>query len=217
MLGRGRLRHCDLPNRLELTLTSALLLSGGMDSIAVAFWKRPALAITVNYGQRPAEAEIEAAGAVARALSVEHAVLSIDCSSIGSGDLAGRPELRIAPVKEWWPYRNQLLVTLAAAHALSRGISTLLIGTVASDSVHADGTPQFVKLLSTLMEMQEGNVRIEAPAAELDSVELIRRSGVPADVLAWAHSCHVSNLACGRCRGCAKHFNTTRGLGIGPY
>lgn len=198
-------------------MTSALLLSGGMDSIAVAFWKRPTLAITINYGQRPAEAEIEAAGAVARALNMDQAVLTIDCSSIGSGDLAGRPKLQIAPVNEWWPYRNQLLVTLAAAHALSRGISTLLMGTVASDSVHADGTPQFVNQLSALMEMQEGNLRIEAPAADLDSVELIRQSGVPADLLAWAHSCHVSNLACGRCRGCAKHFNTTQRLGIGPY
>ena len=34
----------------------ALLLSGGMDSIALAFWKRPEIAITIDYGQRAAEA-----------------------------------------------------------------------------------------------------------------------------------------------------------------
>lgn len=39
----------------------ALLLSGGMDSISVAFWKRPEIAISIDYGQRAAEAEITAA------------------------------------------------------------------------------------------------------------------------------------------------------------
>lgn len=196
---------------------SALLLSGGMDSIALAYWHRPALAVTINYGQRPAAAEIEAAGAVASALNIEHEILSIDCSSIGSGDLSGRPKLPIAPVGEWWPFRNQLLVTFAAAHALARGLSSILLGTVSSDVVHADGTREFVGRLSALMEMQEGNVRVEAPAADLESFELIQRSGVPLDLLAWAHSCHVANLACGRCRGCAKHYNTMQRLGIGPY
>ncbi len=36
---------------------TAILLSGGMDSIALAYWKRPELAITINYGQKPFLAE----------------------------------------------------------------------------------------------------------------------------------------------------------------
>jgi 7-cyano-7-deazaguanine synthase len=32
-------------------------------------------------------------------------------------------------------------------------------------------------------------------------------------VLAWAHSCHTGVLACGRCRGCVKHYETWRELG----
>ena len=31
-----------------------LLLSGGMDSISIAWWKRPDVAISVDYGQRAA-------------------------------------------------------------------------------------------------------------------------------------------------------------------
>jgi len=196
---------------------TALLLSGGMDSIALAFWKRPDLAITVNYGQRPALAEIEAASAVTQALGIEHAVLAIDCSCIGSGDLSVRPNLAIAPASEWWPFRNQLLVTFGGAYALANGLTSIMLGCVATDRVHVDGTPQFVQAMSALMEMQEGGIRVTAPAMDLDSAELIRRSGIPVDVLGWAHSCHVSDFACGRCRGCAKHFETTRQLGIGPY
>lgn len=44
-------------------MKTALLLSGGMDSISIAWWKRPDIAITLDYGQRAAEAEIKAASA----------------------------------------------------------------------------------------------------------------------------------------------------------
>ena len=93
----------------------------------------------------------------------------------------------------------------------------LFLGTVASDAVHADGTELFVNALSQLMELQEGHLRVEAPAIKLSSAALIRESAVPLEILGWAHSCHVANLACGFCRGCAKHFETMKELGIGPY
>jgi 7-cyano-7-deazaguanine synthase len=195
----------------------ALLLSGGTDSIALAYWRRPGIAITLDYGQKPAQAEIDAAGAVCAALDIEHDVVKVDCGSIGSGDLVGTAPLEIAPASEWWPYRNQLLVTLAGARLAGRGVSALLLGTVASDAVHADGTEPFVKALSHLMELQEGHLRVEAPAIRLSSAALVRQSAVPIEVLAWAHSCHVANFACGFCRGCAKHFETMKELGIGPY
>lgn len=196
---------------------AAILLSGGMDSIALAYWKRPSIAVTVDYGQRPAEAEIQAAASVCAALGIRQNVVRVDCRAIGSGDLAGTTPLDVAPVPEWWPYRNQLLVTFAAASLLRHGVDSIMLGTVRTDVVHADGTPEFVEKLSTLLAMQEGAVRVEAPAAQLSSVELIRESRVPLEVLAWAHSCHVANFACGNCRGCNKHFNTMRELGYVAY
>jgi len=188
-----------------------------MDSIALAFWRRPDAAITVDYGQVPAEAERRAAGAACAAIGIEHHIVQVDCRAVGSGDLAGTTALPIAPVPEWWPFRNQLLVTLAAASALTSRVDALLLGTVRSDGVHADGTPEFVRRASALLEIQEGALRLEAPAIEMTSAELIRTSGVPTEILAWAHSCHASNLACGRCRGCAKHFAVSREIGLVPY
>jgi 7-cyano-7-deazaguanine synthase len=196
---------------------TGLLLSGGIDSIALAYWKRPAVAITIDYGQAPAAAEIQAATQVCEALDIEHDVLRVDCSSLGSGDLANTPSLPMAPVPEWWPFRNQLLVTIAAAHALRSDVRHLLLGTVAPDRAHADGTPLFVEALSALLAMQEGEITLEAPAIAMSSADLVRASGIPFGLLAWAHSCHVGTLACGRCRGCAKHFTTTRELDLGPY
>ncbi|MGD0091805.1 MAG: 7-cyano-7-deazaguanine synthase [Planctomycetota bacterium] len=198
-------------------MTSVLLLSGGMDSIALAWWLRPELCITIDYGQRPAAAEIRAAGAVCAELSLAHEIISADCSSVGSGDLAGTKALGIAPVREWWPFRNQLLVTLAASKIVGRGFTELLIGCLRTDTDHSDATPAFVKQLSACLELQVGGLRLRAPAIELDSVELIRKSGIPVETLAWAHSCHVAAMACGQCRGCHKHWHTLQALGHVPY
>ncbi|BAB52724.1 MULTISPECIES: 7-cyano-7-deazaguanine synthase [Mesorhizobium] len=198
-------------------MTTALLLSGGMDSVSIAWWLRPDVALTIDYGQKPAEAEIDAAGHVAQLLGISHEVIRVDCSSLGSGDMAGTAPDAAAPVSEWWPFRNQLLVTLAGMAAVRHGVSRLLIGALATDGAHADGRPEFVERASQLMAMQEGGIVVEAPAIELDAVELVRRSGIDQGTLAWAHSCHTGNYACGRCRGCTKHFNTWQALGWTPH
>lgn len=187
-------------------MKTAILLSGGVDSIALAFWKRPSVAITINYGQRAAHAEVTAARQVCSEMSIAHELVSIDCRAIGSGDMAGSAADALAPVSEWWPYRNQLLVTLAAARGIALGVDRLLLGSVASDASHTDGTPKFYSAIDALMRLQEGAVSVEAPAIEVNTVELVRKSGIPRPLLAWAHSCHTGDLACGGCRGCVKHY-----------
>ncbi|MDO8473397.1 MAG: 7-cyano-7-deazaguanine synthase [Dehalococcoidia bacterium] len=198
-------------------MKTALLLSGGMDSIALAYLKHPDLAITIDYGQVVAKAEIRAASAVCEFLRMPHEVVSVDCSALGSGDLAGRPSVALAPVSEWWPFRNQLLITLAAMKAVPLGVQLLHIGTVKTDAVHADGSESFVNTMGAVLQLQEGQMNLEAPAIRMTSAELIRTSGVPRDILSFAHSCHVAEFACGKCRGCSKHYQTMEDLGFEPY
>ena len=61
------------------------------------------------------------------------------------------------------------------------------------------------------------SLRLRAPAIELTASELVRMSGVPSELLSWAHSCHVSEYACGLCRGCQKHYSTYEAIGATPY
>lgn len=193
----------------------ALLLSGGMDSLSLAWWKRPELAITIDYGQKAAEAEKQASAAVCKALRIEHHIVTVDCSALGSGDMANSAPDAVAPSTDWWPYRNQLLITLASMRAIAAKVNTLYIGTVRSDGSHLDGTIEFVGLINNLVGYQEGALSIEAPAIRMSTAELVRSSDVPAGILAWAHSCHKSNLPCGNCRGCNKFVETYRELGYG--
>ena len=196
-------------------MNELLLLSGGMDSAALAAWRQPASCLFIDYGQRPAEGERRAAAAVCDALDIPLQSVRADCSSVGAGTLAGI-ELgpASAPTAEWWPFRNQLLVTLGASLAVRREGTTLLIGTVRDDGDrHADGQPEFVEALDRLLILQEGAVRLSAPALEVTTMELVQASGIEDSVLAWTHSCHVSSWACGWCTGCQKRQGVLSDLG----
>lgn len=198
-------------------LNRGLLLSGGMDSTAIAYWKRPELAITIDYGQRPAIGEIRAAKAVTDALDIKHVVVIANIADIGSGDLAGRNAIDLAPASEWWPYRNQFLLTVAAMKCITEGVSELMIGALQTDGFHADGTREFIDQFNGLLGLQEGNLIVTTPAIGLNAQELVTDSKIPEDILAWSHSCHVSDLACGFCRGCLKHYSTMDAVYGRPY
>lgn len=195
-------------------LKTGLLLSGGMDSIAVAWWKRPQWAVTINYGQKAASAEGRAAAHVCKELGIEHEVIAVDCAPLGSGDMVHAAPHIHATASDWWPYRNQLLITLASMRAISSDVHMLYIGTVRTDGEsHRDGTPKFVSLMDRLIAGQEGNLRIVAPAIQCTTAELVKVAAVPPGLLAWAHSCHKADIACGNCRGCNKYMATLEELG----
>lgn len=185
-----------------------------MDSLAIAWWKRPHIAITIDYGQKAAEAEKRASAAVCQEIGIEHHILHIDCSSLGSGDMVLAKPDPAAPASDWWPYRNQLLITLAAMKCIGLGVQKLLIGTVLSDGSHIDGTPEFVQLMDKLLRLQEGGLQIEAPAIGLSTADLIHQSELPSGILAWAHSCHKANTPCWSCRGCNKYRETYDEIGL---
>ncbi|MCX6398309.1 MAG: 7-cyano-7-deazaguanine synthase [Propionibacteriales bacterium] len=213
--------------------TAVLLLSGGIDSTALAAWVQPAAALFIDYGQRPASSEARAARAVAQALGIPFDRIHIDLSMLGSGLLlddaaqaldATTGAAAIAPSPEWWPLRNQLLCSIAAAWALSarppagERIDTVLTATVASDAArHVDGTSQFYEALDAVTRMQEGNIRVLAPVASLSAEEVVRLSGVPESILGWTHSCHRGLTPCASCPGCWKREQVLTGLGILGY
>jgi 7-cyano-7-deazaguanine synthase len=188
-------------------------LSGGIDSTALAYWKRPRIAVTVDYGQASANAESAAATKVARDLNVVHTVVNLNLRELGSGIMVDKAQPHVAPTVEWWPFRNQLLVTIAAMVAIQHECPQVWIATVSADrNRHLDGTPRFITALNRLLASQEGTIRLVAPAVRLNSQALVERAKLPANVLAWCHSCHTGPLACGTCPGCIKADETRRAL-----
>lgn len=197
-------------------MTEVALLSGGVDSALLVAWRRPQRCLFIDYGQAPARGEALAARSVAAQLGLHLETLRVDCTPVGAGLLAGSSAaLTDAPSPEWWPFRNQLLVTLAAAWALRRGIRLVTVASVASDGLrHIDGRADFYAKLDELVHMQEGRLRVLAPAVALTTVELAARTNVGMEVLGWTHSCHVADLACGHCPGCTKRLEVLDALGF---
>jgi len=183
----------------------ALLFSGGIDSTAIAVWQRPDVLVTIDYGQKPAAGELRAASALSERMTLRHEIIRVDCSSLGQGHLVGREASPLGAAPEWWPYRNQMLVTLCAMRLVPEGLQEIMIGTVAGDDVHHDGRAGFVDALNVLLGVQEGGVKLIAPAIAMRSEDLITHVPETVEHLPWTFSCHVSDQACGQCRGCNKH------------
>jgi 7-cyano-7-deazaguanine synthase len=185
-------------------MSRVLLLSGGLDSACIAAWQRPEHCLNITYGQKAAVAEQRSAAAVAAHLGLPFTHITVDATS-ASAAIRAPAEGPVSDEVLWWPFRNQLLITLAAAWAVARGHSEVLTGTVAGDGErHADGRQEFYDVMTALLQVQEGNLRLSAPAIRLTPTELIAVSAIDDATLGWTHSCHMDNIPCGRCPGCIK-------------
>ena len=65
------------------SLKKGILLSGGIDSICLAFGIKPKIAYTIDYGQTVAEREIYVSKFICKELNIEHKVIRVDCKSLG--------------------------------------------------------------------------------------------------------------------------------------
>jgi 7-cyano-7-deazaguanine synthase len=195
-------------------MSSLLLLSGGIDSTLLAAAVRPSVCLFIDYGQRPASGEYDAARYVSGYLGIEFDSIEVDLSSLGSGLLVGSAQPELSPTEEWFPYRNQFLVTIAAAKAIKMNIRTVMLGVVGGDGArHVDGSSVFVAVLDSLVAMQEGGVHVQAPHLGQTPQALLAESSLPSQVLLRTYSCHTGNLACGQCPGCLRRYDLLRGSG----
>ncbi|MDE0579043.1 MAG: 7-cyano-7-deazaguanine synthase [bacterium] len=170
---------------MTVNVRQLLLLSGGVDSTALAALHRPELSLTIDYGQRPAAGEIRAAAQVASLLGIEHRSITVDASVVGAGVLMDDSSSIAGSAPETWPMRNQLLVTVAAAYALRNDFGEVLLGIVRQDrNRHQDGTPEFVELVDRLTAWQEGGIRVRAPGIEQTAAELVVASQLGQDFFA---------------------------------
>lgn len=185
-----------------------LLFSGGIESTCLALTEQPDLAVNIDYGQVCAKGERQSAEHIAKLLRLSLSTIDAPLSHLGRGEMTGTPQPEGTEVPEHWPYRNQLLVTLAAMSLSPAHEHEIIIGTVKSDHVHADGSETFVRAMSSTLASQYPGVRLSAPAISMNTVDLIKSSGAGEDLLGWTFSCHRSNLACGQCRGCNKSRET---------
>jgi len=208
-------------------MKAVCLVSGGPDSAtAAAVAKREGYelyCLSFNYGQI-ASKELESAKRIAEALGAwEHRVVDISFLKklYGRGVTALLDE-RI-PMPEKFdpsvivPFRNGILLAIAAGYAATIGAEAIFYGAQADDArFYPDCRQDFVSAIARAISLgTESKLTVRNPLAGKTKAEVIKLAAelrVPLE-LTW--SCYLNGkLHCGRCESCRNRKLAFEGAGV---
>ncbi len=209
-------------------MTAVALLSGGLDStVATTLQHRQGgvvLALNIDYRQRAATREAQAARAVAQALGIPYRRVALDfLGGLSAGALLNRgidlPHLEAHQLDEvrgaaarsmksvWVPNRNGLFIAIAASFAESLGATDVVVGFNKEEAAtFPDNSQAFLAAASASLELSTLNhVKVVSPTATLDKAEIVR-VGYEADApLRHVWSCYSGEeRPCWRCESCLR-------------
>lgn len=215
-----------------------LLLSGGLDSTVAAWLLRPkiepALAITVDYGQRALPREAAAAYALSRRLEIPHRVLSLPflreaCRNPLTDPKAAMPTLSRSELDDstgaaqrsahsvWVPNRNFSLIAVAATWAEVNDAPYVVCGFNKEEAAtFPDNSEEFLARVNGALEFSTRNrVRVIAPTAHMRKTDIVKAglaAGAPLE-LCW--SCYLGlDLPCRTCESCQRFQRACEEAGI---
>jgi 7-cyano-7-deazaguanine synthase len=210
-------------------LKSVVLLSGGLDSAAnLALCREedePVLALTADYGQRAAAAELRAAQALCREYDVPHRRLDLTWLGTEGGSSltdprAAVPRLRAEELDDpevtrrtarqvWVPNRNGVLINAAAALAERAGAAQVVVGFNREEAAtFPDNSAEFLEAASRSLRLSTANhVRVRCYTTELDKRGIVARLRALRKPFPFAllWSCyHGGERPCGSCESCQR-------------
>jgi len=191
-----------------------LLLSGGLDSTVAAFECVKAgnelSCMTFNYGQTTYEKERECAQKVAEILEVkDHTFIDLpflkDFGPIAMIDGNVFLEYKNRELI-YVPFRNGIMISIAAAYAESKDISEILLCTHKSDRICPDVSPDFLLTLTKAINIgvkTSMEITVRSPFHLLTKSEIVARGYELSVPFEFTWSCYNSNEAhCGKCTNC---------------
>lgn len=206
---------------------SLLILSGGMDSTTLLYDKVNEIALAVNfhYGSNHNEREAECARYNCSRLGVE--LIEIDLAFMGryfkSSLLEGADAIPEGNYDDEnmkstvVPFRNGIMLAIAAGLAESRGLDTVMMANHSGDhAIYPDCRRDFVETFARAIEAgtYEG-IKLEAPYTDMSKGQIARR-GVELGVdFSHTYSCYKGNEHhCGRCGTCRERREAIAEAGI---
>lgn len=204
-----------------------LVLSGGMDSTTMLYDYRDriALAVTFNYGSNHNAREIECARYNCEKLGIELVVVDLPFigrlfqSSLLSGAEAipegnyNDENMRSTVV----PFRNGIMLAVAAGLAESRGLHVLMLANHGGDhAIYPDCRPGFVDAMSrAISEGTYEHIHIFAPYTDITKADIARRGAVIGVDYSHTYSCYKGGEHhCGRCGTCTERREAFRLAGL---
>ncbi len=206
-----------------------LVLSGGMDSTTMLYEYADsiALAVNFNYGANHNAREAECARLNCRKLGIE--LVEIDLSFMGrhfeSSLLSGAdaiPEghyedanMRSTVV----PFRNGIMLSVAAGLAESRGLRAVMIANHGGDhAIYPDCRAGFINAMNAaISEGTYEHIELRAPYTGLTKADIACRGARIGVDYSLTYSCYKGGRQhCGRCGTCVERREALIAAGLEP-
>ena len=204
-----------------------IIVSGGMDSITMLneYAKHIALAVTFDYGSNHAAKEIEFAKLHCQRLGIEHVIIPLQFmkqyfkSSLLEG-AAAIPEGHYADENmksTVVPFRNGIMLSIAAGLAESRGLQYVMIANHAGDhAIYPDCRATFIEAMTEATAYGTYNgVRILSPYCNLTKGQIAEHGKVMGLNYAETWSGYKGGEKhCGKCGTCVERKEALAYAGI---
>ncbi|MBO4850160.1 MAG: 7-cyano-7-deazaguanine synthase QueC [Prevotella sp.] len=209
---------------------SVIILSGGMDSVTLLYdhLERIALAVTFDYGSNHNKREAVCAALHCQRLGVEHIIIPLDFMAryFKSSLLEGAEAI---PEGEYdndnmhstvVPFRNGIMLAIAAGMAESRGLSRVMMANHFGDhAIYPDCREEFVTHMSDAMRSGTyAGVEVLAPYTTISKTDIARigkRLGIDYSL---TYSCYKGESRhCGRCATCRERRQALLEAGIDDH
>ena len=200
-----------------------IILSGGMDSVTMLHnhAKNIALAVTFDYGSNHNAREIECAKANCKKLGIEHIIIPLkfigeyfNSSLLAGADAIPEGHYQDENMKSTVvPFRNGIMLAIAAGLAESRGLNQVLIANHAGDhAIYPDCRPKFIdSMASTMYSGTYNGVQLRAPYTNLTKGQIAQIGAKIGVDFALTYSCYKGGAKhCGKCGTCIERKEALR-------
>ena len=206
---------------------SLLILSGGMDSTTLLYERAEdiALAVSFDYGSNHNDKEIPFARLHCERLGIPHITIPLKfmhdyfTSSLLSGADAipegnyANENMKSTVV----PFRNGIMLSVAAGLAESRGLSKVMMANHFGDhDIYPDCRKEFVDNMSAAISAGTyANITVDAPYTQISKADIARRGKLLGINYAETWSCYKGeNIHCGKCATCIERKAALAEAGI---
>ena len=206
---------------------SLIVVSGGMDSVTLLYDMKDsiALAVSFDYGSNHNAREIPLAAMHCGRLGIRHITIGLDfmqkyfkSSLLEGADAIPEGHYADDNMKSTVvPFRNGIMLAIAAGIAESNGLKNVLIANHGGDhAIYPDCRPEFVSAMdaATTAGTYVG-VRVVAPYTNLTKADIARKGKRLGIDYAETWSCYKGGEKhCGRCGTCVERREALAEAGI---
>ena len=204
-----------------------IVLSGGMDSVTMLheFASEIKVAVSFDYGSKHNAKEIPFAALHCQQLGVQHIVIPLDFMTryFKSSLLMGGEDIPEGNYNDEnmkstvVPFRNGIMLSVAAGLAESHGLKRLFIANHFGDhAIYPDCRAGFIKAMSeAVSEGTYEHIRIEAPYTGINKTDIAKRGAKLGIYYAETWSCYKGGEKhCGKCGTCMERKEAFREAGL---